>query len=1236
MATPKSNGVLFTPEYSDQLLQRIQQIYKEDILHAYPQLKLQKLIDLLEHTQYLLELYLKFISQEGSQNDALRSFIIGCFYIYLIMPQSIQFQSKNKSHTIYNEVRSLYEAQLNMTNVSLMVKDEVEIILECNIQSHINKENARITRKRAYSVPSNGIDKSPNLTPTNDLIINVPNITVTKDLSHDMNQLHLDKSPNHNQKDGKTHMLVSPMNNLNNIPIYRYQPKTGEDSTSSTNTGKGSTFSIPQQINNPTSFNGSDSEDSEDQKPPLWKAPNLEPNDQLKLATFMTSSDVDEETNEYEMNLDREMNKNTAPAPTYSPPPLPSSSPKNPQDHLKDNFQFNNNNDNHNQNNSIIPKKKRNQSLTSFVHSYTTTFDNVHPDPVVEERTSADSDRSFMADRSLTHRKNSYHSVYMLDTDETTTNSNFYDESNGFIQTLDRLQKQSIINAPELFCLLSNKQDNDNLLLIDLRTDSRYEYSHVIATNLVHIDPRLLWDSQTNLPIYEMDKLEAILEKKHPHTASLFNKRDKFDYVVYYSDMKTFMRMKFDYHFTFFYLLMTSKERKLKRVPTTLLGGYEKWKKVMTNYSKEYDVQISHYLFRSNGPSSKVPILSHKKQPFPPSPNNQWKPLEVPVRLRKRPPPPPPSLIPESPDVVPKIPPRLRLENTPISREYPFMASSETGSYPSPVPSPSPNASFEIGGHDYPTPRRTSSPMVRKPERIPLVTVRSNKRHISQPNNNMSNSVIQRTYTIPTIERNPNIYVSLSITGLRNLGNTCYINSMIQCLFATREFRDLFISSAYKKYLKASKDKTPQLSNGFYLLFKKMYLNGGCSVVPISFLKICNILRPDLKIPDDQQDTTEFLMLILDRLHDELANQDEVVNDYPSLMLYNEKQLNVKEKDYKKWFDKNVIGNGLSPIDDIFQGQIEHSLQCQRCGFSSYNYSTFYILSLAIPKPTISSFSKGKRVKLEDCLNMYTSDEVLSGENAWECPHCCKISNEYKDIVEKNKVTKQLIKDQAASSSPSTSKSSSRKSGLFGFSRHHDHHHSNIGRDALKTSQKVGRSLSPFRVLGGGSSNESSNKKKIEQESLKLEKIAQKENIREIKDEMKQWKTKKLITVKTLNFLTLPKTLIIHLSRFYYDLTKKNDTIITYPLMLEIPTKNGQLVKYKLFGLVNHTGNLISGHYTSLVNKAMNHSLDSDSQKWYYFDDEVVKEETKHGDYNRGITKISSSDVYVLFYERIN
>jgi ubiquitin carboxyl-terminal hydrolase 7/11 len=121
--------------------------------------------------------------------------------------------------------------------------------------------------------------------------------------------------------------------------------------------------------------------------------------------------------------------------------------------------------------------------------------------------------------------------------------------------------------------------------------------------------------------------------------------------------------------------------------------------------------------------------------------------------------------------------------------------------------------------------------------------------------------------------------------------------------------------------------------------------------------------------------------------------------------------------------------------------------------------------------------------------------------------------------------------------------------------------------------------------------------------------------------------------VKSLTFVTLPPTLIIHLSRFlFYDTSQKDDTVIQYPLILTIPHSN-EHVKYRLFGVVNHSGTLKSGHYTSITNKNLTHDLKQPN--WYYFDDEVVKG-TGHGVADdRDCDRMNSSTVYVLFYEKM-
>lgn len=989
----------FTPEYSNELMKRVEDIYQNDVKHHFPQLRLTRLIDLLEHAAYLFETYAHF-SQKGRNDDLLSAFIVGCYYMYLIIPQSTQFQTKNKSYSIYNQLKGLYQNETNMTNVLAMVKNEVDSILEKSLLE-IEGIDRVIKRTRAYSLPDTKL---------------VPQLAAL------------------NMNDNNSHFSQQATMN-NNIPEESLQ--------------------IYESIQN-----------EPDDASPLWTAPPLEPNDQLKLA------------------LDQPFTHFS----TQTPIEVASS----------------------------VVNKMRDRSTSIEVRV---------PFPQSDDDAKHSSELfvgELPVDRSVTHRKDSYHSVYMLSGDNEEDNTEQFNFANSYIQSLDRLQKQNVITCPELFSILSNSTESQTLLLIDLRLPKQTKHNYIIAPNIIQIDPNILWNPVTNSPISTYSELEMVLK------SPLLSQLQSFDYIVYYTDLKTFMNLNFDYNFTFFYLLVSSKVLNLKAVPTNLLGGFEKWKKVLRNYLREYSIKPEPFIYKPNIIDKPVGNISENKLQLK-SPSG--KPPEIPMRIRKSPP----------------LPPKIEL--SPLIEQ---------------------RSSVE-----FPKPYTNREPYISKVKSFDHVQLFPKESSINMQLTKAA------AYSIPTIERNPNIYVSLSVTGLRNLGNTCYINSMLQCMFATRALRDLFVSSSFEKYMNKNIEVASNISKSFSILFKKMYLNGGCSVVPTGFLKMCNRLRPDLRIPDDQQDTQEFLMLMLDRLHDELSNQETVINDYPDLLLYDAEKLKVQQDEYKAWFENINIKNGLSPIDHIFQGQIENSLNCQRCGFSSYNYSSFYVLSLAIPKPSSATFSRSKRVKLEDCLNMFTSDEILSGENAWNCPKCGSSSQQSSD---------EAISQREYSSDTVEDLKHNRKSRLFMLP---------------KKYSRSNRSLSPFR-------KHSSHKYPSD-----------------------KWKSKKLVTLKSTNFITMPPVLVIHLSRFYYDMSKKNETIVTYPLVLNIVLKNDETAKYRLYAIVNHSGNLSGGHYTTLVNKEREHNLGKDRQKWYYFDDEVVKEEKNHGNIDEGIIKVSSSHVYVLFYEKI-
>ena len=196
------------------------------------------------------------------------------------------------------------------------------------------------------------------------------------------------------------------------------------------------------------------------------------------------------------------------------------------------------------------------------------------------------------------------------------------------------------------------------------------------------------------------------------------------------------------------------------------------------------------------------------------------------------------------------------------------------------------------------------------------------------------------------------------VKGLRNIGNTCYFNSVMQNLLAVDRLREHFmeptefpegpITSALRKlYFKTSSqgsEKSDDSDNDF------AWWSTADGIVNPDFLysAVC------AKVPQfrgfRQQDSHEFLRCLLDNLHTEEL-----------LSLSNSKPANSGESTEGNKDQSSNQMNNVTLVDRVFLGQLCSIVTCSKCGYQSVMYEPFHDLSLSIPsKPQFMKDSSPK------------------------------------------------------------------------------------------------------------------------------------------------------------------------------------------------------------------------------------------------------------------------------------
>ncbi|XP_062074713.1 ubiquitin carboxyl-terminal hydrolase 10-like isoform X2 [Humulus lupulus] len=181
------------------------------------------------------------------------------------------------------------------------------------------------------------------------------------------------------------------------------------------------------------------------------------------------------------------------------------------------------------------------------------------------------------------------------------------------------------------------------------------------------------------------------------------------------------------------------------------------------------------------------------------------------------------------------------------------------------------------------------------------------------------------------------------LAGLQNLGNTCFMNSALQCLVHTPPLVEYFLQD-YKDEINTENPlgMHGELAIAFGELLRKLWSSGRTTIAPRVFKGKLARFAPQFS-GYNQHDSQELLAFLLDGLHEDLNR----VKRKPYIEAKDSDGRPDEEVAVECW--KNHRARNDSLIVDVCQGQYKSTLVCPACGKISITFDPFMYLSLPLP-----------------------------------------------------------------------------------------------------------------------------------------------------------------------------------------------------------------------------------------------------------------------------------------------